>query len=144
MGKYFVMSVRFNKCSALDFGLIPKDSGTAIDPNDNSIWVKTELYDFGWGKENGFYKAPLPDFDTLLELVLHSEDRDDMYGAAAIILEKYADELFYRCEAMMRSAEVFRLEEPLNRCSVDQKTSEQIKSNHTRWKKIAQAAGKIR
>ena len=101
MGKYFVMSVRFNKCSALDFGLIPKDSGTAIDPNDNSIWVKTELYDFGWGKENGFYKAPLPDFDTLLELVLHSEDRDDMYGAAAIILEKYADELLYRCEAMM-------------------------------------------
>ena len=142
MGKYFVMSVRFNKCSALDFRLIPKDSGTAIDPNDNSIWVKTELYDFGWGKENGFYKAPLPDFDTLLELVLHSEDRDDMYGAAAIILEKYADELLYRCEAMMndplrkkefrRSAEVFRLEEPLNR------------SNHTRWKKIAQAAGKIR
>ena len=69
-------------------------------------------------------------------------------------LEKYADELLYRCEAMMsdplrkkefrRSAEVFRLEEPLNRCSVDQKTSEQIKSNHTRWKKIAQAAGKIR
>lgn len=154
MGKYFVMSVRFNKCSALDFGLIPKDSGTAIDPNDNSIWVKTELYDFGWGKENGFYKAPLPDFDTLLELVLHSEDRDDMYGAAAIILEKYADELLYRCEAMMnaplrnkefrRLAEVFRLEEPLTRCSVDQKTSEQIKSNHTRWKKIAQAAGKIR
>ena len=35
MGKYFVMSVRFNKCSALDSGLIPKDSGTAIDPNDN-------------------------------------------------------------------------------------------------------------
>lgn len=51
MGKYFVMSVRFNKCSALDFGLIPKDSGTAIDPNDNSIWVKTELYDFGWEKK---------------------------------------------------------------------------------------------
>ncbi|MEI3084839.1 MAG: hypothetical protein V8S87_01865 [Oscillospiraceae bacterium] len=57
-----------------------------------------------------------------------------MYGAAAIILEKYADELLYRCEAMMndplrkkefrRSAEVFRLEEPLNRCSVDQKTSD--------------------
>lgn len=101
MGKYFVMSVRFNKCSALDFGLVPKDAGTA-----------------------------------------------------AVILENYADELLGQCEAMMddplrkkefrRSAEVFRLEEPLNRCSVAQKTSEQIKSNHTRWKKIAQAAGKIR
>ena len=94
------------------------------------------------------------DFDTLLELMLHSEDRDDMYGAAAVILENYADELLCQCEAMMndplrkkefrRSAEVFRLEEPLNRCSVAQKTSEQIKSNHTRCKKIAQAAGKIR
>ena len=75
-------------------------------------------------------------------------------GMSKADIEKYADELLYRCVAMMndplrkkefrRSAEVFRLEEPLNRCSVDQKTSEQIKSNHTRWKKIAQAAGKIR
>ena len=148
------MSVRLNRAGAHDFGLIQKDADTAIDPNDNSVWVKTELYDFGWGKENGFYKTPLPGFDMLLELALHSEDRDDMYGAAAVILKNYADELLGQCEAMMddplrkkefrRSAEVFRLEEPLNRCSVAQKTSEQIKSDHTRWKKIAQAAGKIR
>lgn len=153
MGKYFVMSVRFNKCNALDFGLVPKDAGTAIDPNDNSVWVKTELYDFGWGKENGFYKTPLPGFDMLLELALHSEDRDDMYGAAAVILENYADELLCQCEEMMddplrkkefrRLAELFRLAEPLNRYSIAQKTSEKIKSDHSRWKKIAQAASKI-
>jgi hypothetical protein len=143
MKRYFYITIHFS----------PEYEGTVLARLKDDLYINTEtgetyrkraLYDFGWGKENGFYKAPLPDFDTLLELVLHSEDRDDMYGAAAIILEKYADELFYRCEAMMRSAEVFRLEEPLNRCSVDQKTSEQIKSNHTRWKKIAQAAGKIR
>lgn len=153
MKRYFYITINFS----------PEYEGTVLARLKDDLYINTEtgetyrkraLYDFGWGKENGFYKAPLPDFDTLLELVLHSEDRDDMYGAAAIILEKYADELLYRCEAMMndplrkkefrRSAEVFRLEEPLNRCSVDQKTSEKIKSNHTRWKKIAQAAGKIR
>lgn len=151
MKRYFYITIHFS----------PEYEGTVLARLKDDLYINTEtgetyrkraLYDFGWGKENGFYKAPLPDFDTLLELVLHSEDRDDMYGAAAIILEKYADELLYRCEAMMndplrkkefrRSAEVFRLEEPLNRCSVDQKTSEKIKSNHTRWKKIAQAAGK--
>ena len=34
---------------------------------DHTLWGKCKLYDFGWGKENGFYKEPLPGFDTLLE-----------------------------------------------------------------------------
>ena len=86
MGKYFVMSIRFNKCIASDFGLISKNENIAINPIDNSIWIKTKLYDFGWGKENGFYKIPLPNFNTLLELALYSTNEEDMYGAAAVIL----------------------------------------------------------
>ena len=35
------------------------------------LYVKASLYDFGWGKENGFYKDPLPDFNSLLEIVLY-------------------------------------------------------------------------
>lgn len=101
MGNYFVMSMRFNKCSASDFGFISNGTNTAMNPNDNSIWIKVALYDFGWGKENGFYKAPLPSFDTLFELALYSTDRDDMYGAAAIILENFADELLCRCEMLV-------------------------------------------
>ena len=153
MGNYFVMSVRFNRSGAHDFGLIQKDADTAIDPNDNSIWIKAALYDFGWGKENGFYKAPLPELDTLFELALYSENRDDMYGAAAVILESYADELLCRCEALVndrsrekefkRLAELFKLMLPINRCSIAGKTSEQIKSDHSRWEKIADAAGKM-
>ena len=101
MGNYFVMSTRFNKSKASDFGLISKDANTAINPNDNSIWIRTALYDFGWGKENGFYKSPLPNFDILLELALNSKSRDDMYGAAAMILENFADELLCQCETLI-------------------------------------------
>ena len=53
------------------------------------------------GKENGFYKSPLPNFDILLELALKSKSRDDMYGAAAMILENFADELLCQCETLI-------------------------------------------
>lgn len=152
MGNYFVMSMRFNKCSASDFGFIANGTNTAMNPNDNSIWIKAALYDFGWGKENGFYKAPLPSFNTLFELALYSTDRDDMYGAAAIILEKFADELLCRCEMLAndrfrkkefkRLVELFKLKSPINRCSVVQKTYEQIQNDDARWKKISEIAKK--
>lgn len=150
MGNYFVMSMRFNKYNASDFGFISNGTNTAINPNDNSIWVKAALYDFGWGKENGFYKAPLPSFDTLFELALYSANRDDMYGAAAIILEKYADELLCQCEILVNDrfrkkefkklVEIFKLKLPINRCAVVQKTYEQIQNDYARWKKISEIA----
>ena len=153
MGKYFVMSMRFNKSNASDFGFISNDTDTAINPSDSSVWIKVSLYDFGWGKENGFYKAPLPNFDTLFELVLHSTDRDDMYGAAAVILEKFADELLYQCEMLMNDryrkkefkklVELFNLKLPINRCSVSQKKYDQIQNDYIRWKKVADMAIKL-
>lgn len=103
MGNYFVMSTRFNKSKASDFGLTAKDENTAINPKDNSIWIRTALYDFGQGKENGFYKAPLPTFDILFELALNSKSRDDMYGAAAMILNNFADELLCQCETLINN-----------------------------------------
>ena len=53
MGHFFVMSTRFNKCDASDFGLLRLAEDMALSPNDGSIWAKTELYNFGWGDENG-------------------------------------------------------------------------------------------
>lgn len=152
MGDYFVMSMRFNKCNAADFGLISNGTNTAINPGDNSIWIKAALYDFGWGKENGFYRTPLPSFDTLFELALYSTDRDDMYGAAAVILEKFADELLCKCEMLANDrfrdkefeklVELFDLKLPKNRCSVVQKTYEQIQNDYVRWKSISEIAKK--
>lgn len=145
MGSYFVMSTRFDKSKASDFGLISKDENTAINPSDNSIWIRTALYDFGRGKENGFYRSPLPNFDTLLELALNSKNRDDMYGAAAMILENFADELLCQCETLInersrkkefkRLAELFKLKSATNRCSVVHKTYEQCQNDYCRWKK---------
>jgi hypothetical protein len=151
MGNHFVMSKKLNKCAPADFGLISKDDDTAINPSDNSIWIKTVLYDFGWGKENGFYKAPLPDFDTLFKLALYSTNTDDMYGAAAVILDNFADELLCKCEELLmmepcrkeefqRLTELFKLKLPINRCSVVHKSYELIQSDYLRWKKIADIA----
>ncbi len=153
MGNYFVMSMRFNKCNASDFGLISNGTNTAINPNDNSIWVKTALYDFGWGKENGFYKSPLPNFDILFEIALYSTNREYMYGAAAVILEKFADELLCQCEILVNDCfrrkefkklvDLFKLSLPENRCFVVQKTYEQIQDDYARWKKISEIAKKV-
>jgi len=68
--EYFRMSVRFNKSTLDDFGLIKSVEGLITDKIDHSIWKKTELLDLGWGNENGFYKTPLPGFDDLSKLVL--------------------------------------------------------------------------
>lgn len=56
MGEHFVMSTRFDKCEASDFGLEQLDAKRATNPKDHTLWGKCKLYDFGWGKENGFYK----------------------------------------------------------------------------------------
>lgn len=37
MGHFFVMSTRFNKCDASDFGLLPLAEDMATSPNDGSI-----------------------------------------------------------------------------------------------------------
>ena len=150
MGNYFVMSMRFNKCNASDFGLILKDTNTAINPNDNSTWTKAYLYDFGWGKENGFYKEPLPCFDSLFEIALYSTNSEDMYGAAAIILEKFPDELLYKCEIFMndrlrknefkKMVDLFNLKSSMNKCSVSGKTCAQIQSDYTRWRRVSEVA----
>lgn len=34
MGHFFVMSTRFNKCDASDFGLLPLAEDMALNPND--------------------------------------------------------------------------------------------------------------
>jgi len=153
MGKYFVMSTKFNKQHAEDFGLISNGNNTALNPTDGSLWTKTNLYDFGWGKENGYYKEPLPDFSSLLEITLYSKNRDDAFGAAAIILEQYPDELLIKCEQLMidkkhkkdfqKLTEIFKLKIIINRSSVLNKTYSQIQSDFERWHKVSDMANKI-
>lgn len=153
MGEYFLISKHFNKQNASDFGLIPNDENFATNPYDKSIWIKVNLYDFGWGKENGYYKHPLPDFLTLFEMVLYSENEDDVYGAAAIILEQYPEELLIQCEKLMvaqnrkndfrKLSIVFKLNIEINRSPVLNKTYDQIQNDFERWKKVSAMANNI-
>lgn len=144
------MSMRFGKNRPEDFGLLPLDSQTAIAPDDRTLWVKASLYDFGWGKENGFCKAPLPDFDTLVELALSSPDWEDRYGAAAILLDRFPEALLERREQLLSTrpgdfqklAELLDLKSPVNRSPVEGKNLAQIQADHQKWVALAKAAGK--
>ena len=153
MGDYFTISFRYNKQKAGDFGLIERDKDSAIDPTDGSVWIKTSSYDFGWGKENGYYKYPLPDFSKLLNLVLFSSNDEDIYGAASVITEKYSHELLILCETLITDSKrrkelkkltkVFKLDTLINRSNVLNKTSNEINSDFDRWKRICCIAKKL-
>ena len=88
------MSFKFNKQSPSDFGLTFKNN-TFYRESDNTIWKMCYLYDFGWGCENGFCRQPLLNFNELIDLCLNSKDWEDQYGAAAIIISKYIDLLYF-------------------------------------------------
>lgn len=149
MGLYFMMSFRFNKQSAHDFGLTHIENDIALNPIDNSKWQAKSLYDFGWGKENGYCKLPIPDFQSLFNIALNSKNDEDMYGAAAIILEMYPEKLLDKCEQYINSqpqsidlkklSELFNLKNPTNRCAIIHKSCTQIISDFERWNKISEA-----
>ena len=154
MGKFFVMSKRFNKQSALDFGLSDKGSGMAVNPDDGSLWKKDQLFDFGWGPENGYYRVPLPDFPHLMDIVLLEGNDEDVFGAAAIVERQYPEEFLEYCEKIIVDPEraedfekisrVFRLDYAINRCPTEGKQYQEIQSDSERWKKISDQAARIR
>lgn len=153
MGQYFVMSRHFNRKSAADFGLLEKDSAHAISPKDHSLWVKAPLYDFGWGKEDGYFRQPLPDFSGLLQLVLHSDDEEDFYGAAAILLDRYPDEILCTCEAFLKNSaekenlkkisDILCLSLPVNRSPILHQSLSQISENYERWQQLAKQVSSL-
>ena len=107
MGKLFLMSMRFDKQSPADFGLVAyENSDIFFRQTDHSLWKSRALYDYGCGKENGYYKIPMPDFNELVNIILHSKTDDDKYGAAAVILDDFCDELLNKC------FEIFAYEHP--------------------------------
>lgn len=102
--KYFLMSQRFNKISAEDFGLITtNEPGIYLQPEEKSKWMKRDLYDLGWGPEIGFCRMPIPDFPQLFEMVLREKDPENRFGAAAIILSDYGQALLEKCVALVQT-----------------------------------------
>ena len=148
MGTYFRMSHRFDLCTPADFGLEETpDKDIAVDPTDGASWRRCALYDFGWGKENGYCKLPLPSFELLLELAVTGENREDQYGAAAIILDEYPDLLLAACEVMAQDPSqseslkslnaVFQLESGINHSPTTGKHYNDIRTDAARWQTLA-------
>ena len=143
---YFLMSTKFNKQSPSDFGLTFVE-GKFILPKDGSEWEQCQLYDFGWGKENGFYKKPLGSFSQLIELVVNSKDDEDSFGAAAIILDRHTEELKQylldligqkiNSQQKKRLNLMFNLVHPINRTVKPTHSIEQINEEFEQWKKIS-------
>ena len=154
MGKYFLMSMRFNKQLPKDFGLIPSgNSDIFISHDDNSQWKSRSLYDFGWGKENGYYKAPMPDFNELVNIILQSKNDDDKYGAAAVILDDHCEELLQKCFEIFADGnnvkkhteffKILKLQNPINRSPTIGKHYTHISEDFKKWKIIAKMVSKI-
>lgn len=146
--KFFMMSIRFNKKSPEDFGLIPsKDADVYIMPSDNSLWKKRDLYDLGWGKEIGYYKLPLPKFDDLVNIILNSNCQENKYGAAAIILDDFSDKLLNKCQEILQDRKsikkylnffkILQLQIPINRSSTVRKSYNEIFESFQKWKDIS-------
>ena len=142
--KYFLMSTLFNKETAAVFGLVEKDGRFFLE-SDNSEWVKCQLYDYGWGDENGFYKLPLSDFYELINIVLTGE-KEDSFGAAAIIMDRYNDELkSFLIELMDKNPsnkskkllfDTFKLKWGTNRTAKNGMYIQEIEKEARDWEKI--------
>lgn len=150
---FFMMSMRFNKSTPEDFGLVQTDdSGVYIMQSDNSLWKKRDLYDFGWGKENGYYRLPLPCFDDLVSIILNSNLKNNKYGAAAIILDDYCEELYDKCDEILKDTQkvdeyseffsILQLEKPINRSTIVGKRSIQVSEDYNKWEEISKRLGK--
>lgn len=153
MGNYFLMSIRFNKRTAEDFGLVEDRNGIARSVDDRTQWQFRKLYDLGWGRENGYCKLPIPSFPELFDIALHGEHMEDQYGAAAVILDDYPMELLEMCEEVLESKtgnldvqkliNIFELKMPINRCSIIGKTMDEIQSVAERWTALSVIAKNI-
>ena len=144
--KKFMMSKRFNKTSCSDFGLYEK-GGKYYSKCDGSEWEPCSLYDFGWGRENGFFKVPLGDFSDLIKIVLDYSDEEDSYAAASIIIDIYASELKIFLLDLINSHNVsidydrlrshFQLDVPQNRTFKVGMDLQEIEKEYADWKNIS-------
>ena len=119
----------------------------SILPIDNSLWKKRNLYDFGWGKENGYYRLPLPQFDDLVNIIIISKCKDNRYGAAAIILDDFNDNLLIKCQEIFKYEKnpkkycdffkILQLNIPINRSSILGKSYKEITEDFEKWNDIS-------
>jgi len=141
-----MMSKKFNKTLCSDFNLYEKN-GKYFSNYDESEWIPCFLYDFGWGRENGFYKVPLGDFYDLIKIVLDKNDEEDSYAASSIIVDKYSYEFkLFLLDIIQTNRQnvdyerlnvIFKLDVPINRTIKDGMDLKSIEKEYSDWELIS-------
>ena len=90
---------------------------------------------------------PLPKFDDLVDIVLNSSLKDNQYGAAAVILDDFCDELLHKCQEILKDTKnlrkysdffkILQLDIPMNRSSTLGKKYEEISEDYEKWKNVS-------
>ena len=152
--RYIMMSRRYNRETPEQFDLVPTETpGIYLNVSDGTNWISRYLYDFGVGPEYGFCRFPMPEFEKLLDLLLNSEDEDNRYGAAVILIQEYPEELLSECEDILKDKNslskykdffrILHLDRPLNRSSIMGKSFAQIEDDFMKWKAISLEVEKV-
>jgi len=152
--KYFMMSFRYNKKNPSDFDLQKSSQEDIyVYQQDNSLWKPIQLYDLGWGKENGYYRLPMLTFQQLFNLLVISDNQENKYGAAAVIMDNYNDELFETCIKLFSKNinltkyinvfKILQLDLPLNRSSILNKNYSEIEADYKRWNGLTEKVKSI-
>jgi hypothetical protein len=134
---------------AEDFGLIPIGNGERGRLlQDSSEWLPISLYNLGWGAENGYYRVPMLDFNRLFDLLIHTDDEDNLYGAASVLMDKYAEEVLNKVieilnheEDLSRYKKAFkalRLEQGMNHSVIVGKSVKEVEADHAKWRFVAE------
>ena len=94
---YFIQTTRFIPIDYKQYGFKVIDDNTILLEKDGSIWKSAKLYDLGWGRENGFYRTPMPKKEELFFMVFPKEIKNDFeerfnyWGSISIMLDEYCD-----------------------------------------------------
>ncbi len=110
--RYFYTTINFQPNYDNQFELIKSDIYS--NSENGKLYRKRLLYDFGWGREYGYAIVPEPSFRELISMIEYVSDSirnnpfyffskkkralnkqcwDNAYGAIAVIMEEYVDEL---------------------------------------------------
>ncbi|MFA5419213.1 MAG: hypothetical protein WC341_12225 [Bacteroidales bacterium] len=133
------------------------DDDTYWSKEDGSLWQKKEMIDLGWGKENGFCRLPILDYEHLKNNVLNfsfpkksrivEDEEYNFYGSLSVLIYDYPDRFFEDIEELINSGNFnkeenhFLLDTVSREYLVPEEILERLANKHLRylcekWKKI--------